>query len=44
MQKSLKKNEEQKMFEEDVYRSQIKRTHGHLGRDHVDKYDTGKEK
>jgi len=38
------KNEIEKIiFEEDTYRRQIMLSHGHLGRDHIEKYDTGEE-
>ena len=43
MQKSSKKDEAEILFEENIYRLQLIRSHGHLGKDHVDKYDTGEE-
>ena len=42
--KNKTQDKEQIMFEENIYRKQIMVSHGILGKDVKEKYDTGEEK
>lgn len=40
----MKNKLEHEILEENIYRKQLMKAHSHLGKDHIDKYDTGEEK